>query len=116
MIKVLRSDLNCVAFDTESLHLYPLPPGTADSLSSQEECLPQNPQELPGPGRLGDNGPGVSRLVLLIAQACGSGPRGNSRSPRRCFEWLCRCEAVSRLRRRSRLNPDSASSRFDQGH
>lgn len=70
MIKILKSDFNSVAFSTESLNLYPLPAGVADSLSSDEIPTPKDSKELLGHDRINDNRAGISRLVLLITQAC----------------------------------------------
>ena len=70
MIKVLRSGSNCIAFSTESLDLYPLPAGFADSLSSDEIPTSKNAREPPGHDRINDNRAGISRLVLLITQTC----------------------------------------------
>jgi uncharacterized protein len=70
MIKVLRSGLNSIAFGTESLNLYPLPAGLADSLSTDELPTSEDSQELLGHDRINDNRAGISRLVLLITQTC----------------------------------------------
>ena len=70
MIKVFRSGLNSLAFGTESLNLYPLPAGLADSLPSDEIPTSKDSQELLGDDRISDNRAGISRLVLLITQTC----------------------------------------------
>jgi uncharacterized protein len=70
LIKVLRSGLNSLAFSTESLNLYPLPAGIADSLSSDEIPTSKDSQRLVEHDRINDNPAGISRLVLLIAQTC----------------------------------------------
>ena len=70
MIKILRSDINSVAFSTESLHIYPLPAGIADSLSSDEIALSGELQEPLGNDSTDDSHGGIPRLSLLIAQTC----------------------------------------------
>jgi uncharacterized protein len=70
MIKVLRSDLNSVAFSTESLNLYPLPAGVADGLSSDEVPASEHSQELFKDNHISDNQAKITRLVLLITQTC----------------------------------------------
>ena len=70
MIKVFRSDLNSVAFDTESLDFYPLPDDVADCLSGDELTTSERSSRLSKNDR-GDNSPtAITRLVLLIAQTC----------------------------------------------
>jgi len=70
MIKVFTSDVNSVAFNTESLDLYPLPAGVADGLLSDELPTPEHPPELSKDDHINDNPPRITRLVLLIAQTC----------------------------------------------
>lgn len=70
MIKVLKSELNSVAFSTESLILYPLPAGVADSLSSDEISPSIDSQELLRHDGINDNRAKITGLVLLIAQTC----------------------------------------------
>jgi len=70
LIKVLRSGVHSIAFSTESLNLYPLPAGVADSLSSDEIPTSKDSQKGIGHDRINDNRAGISRLVLLITQTC----------------------------------------------
>lgn len=70
MIKILRSDVNSVAFSTELLSLFPLPAALADSLSGDEIPTAKDSQELLGHDRLNDSGVRIAGLVLLIAQTC----------------------------------------------
>ena len=70
MIKVLKSDLNSVAFNTESLDLYPLPAGVADSLSSDELPTSKESNKLFKHDRINDNRTRIAGLVLLITQTC----------------------------------------------
>lgn len=69
MIKVLKADLNSVAFNTESLELYPLPAGVADTLLSDEVPTSENSPRLFKDDHINDNRP-ITGLVLLIAQIC----------------------------------------------
>ena len=70
MIKVLKSPLSSVAFNTESLDLYPLPAGVADSLSSDEMLTSEHSPKLFKDDHINDNRSRISRLVLLITQTC----------------------------------------------
>jgi len=69
MIKVLKSHANSVAFSTESLELYPLPPGVADSLPSDEVLTSKDSNEVYKNNDT-DTQPMITGLVLLIAQTC----------------------------------------------
>jgi uncharacterized protein len=70
VIKVLKSDLNSAAFNTESLDLYPLPPRVADSLSSDELSYPEESRAPIKSHHISGNPATITRLVLLIAQTC----------------------------------------------
>ena len=70
MIKVLRSELNSVAFSTESLNLYPLPTGVADDLSGDELSTSENSRKPAKDDHINDIPTRITRLVLLIAQTC----------------------------------------------
>jgi uncharacterized protein len=70
MIKVLKSDLNSVAFSTESLDLYPLPAGVSDGLSSDELSTSEHSPKLSKDDHINDIPARITRLVLLIAQTC----------------------------------------------
>jgi uncharacterized protein len=70
VIKILKSDLNSVAFNTESLDLYPLPTTVALSLSSDEVPPSKESQELLKHDHIYDDRARISRLVLLITQTC----------------------------------------------
>jgi uncharacterized protein len=69
MIKVLKSHLNSVAFSTESLELYLLPPGVKDSLSSDEMLTSKDSHGLFKQDHINDQAR-ITGIVLLIAQAC----------------------------------------------
>ncbi len=70
MIKVLKSNLNSVAFSTESLDLYPLPAGIADSLSTDEMPTSEHSPQLFKDDHINDNRARITGLVLLITQTC----------------------------------------------
>ncbi len=70
MIKVFKSNLSSVAFSTESLDLYPLPTGVADSVSSEEIPTSKDSQKLYRHDRINDGRARISQLVLLITQTC----------------------------------------------
>jgi uncharacterized protein len=70
MIKVFKSDLNSVAFSTESLNLYPLPDRFSESLSNYEEPASGESPDLFEDNHINDNRPRISGLVLLITQTC----------------------------------------------
>lgn len=70
MIKILSSDINSVAFSTESLNIYPLPAGIADSLLTDELPVSRGLQEPLGNDATDDSHGGIPRLSLLIAQTC----------------------------------------------
>jgi sulfatase maturation enzyme AslB (radical SAM superfamily) len=70
MIKVLKSDLNSVAFNTESLNWYPLPAGIPDSLSSDEVPISTDSTELFKHDHINDNQARLTGLALLITQTC----------------------------------------------
>jgi len=69
VIKVLKSPLNSVAFSTESLNVYPLPAGVADSLTSDEIPSSKDSKELLKHDHIDDQAK-MTGLVLLIAQTC----------------------------------------------
>lgn len=69
MIKALRSGLNSIAFSTESLNLYPLSAGLADSLPTGEPAS-EDSHKLTEGDRINHDRAGISRLVLLITQTC----------------------------------------------
>lgn len=70
MIKVLRSGLNSIAFSTESLNLYPLSAGLADSLTTGELPASEDSQKLTEGDHISHDQAGISPLVLLITQTC----------------------------------------------
>ena len=70
MIKVFKSALNSAAFNTESLDLYPLPAGTADSLLSDEVPASKDPNDLFKYDHITDTRTRFAELVLLITQTC----------------------------------------------
>lgn len=69
MIKVFKSSSNAVAYNSESLEIYPLPAQIADSLTHGElngsAALPD-----PASTELIDQRTGISGLVLMITQTC----------------------------------------------
>jgi len=70
VIKILKSDLNSVAFSTESLDLYPLPARVADSLSSDEVPTSEHLSKRFKADHINDNLLRITRLVLMITQTC----------------------------------------------
>ena len=70
MIKILKSDINSVVLSTESLNIYPLPAGMADSLSSDEIPVSRDLQEPSGNDATDDSQGGIALLSLLVAQRC----------------------------------------------
>ncbi len=70
MIKLLKSDQNTVAFNTETLDFYPVPAGVADSLSSDEVPTSKESNKLSQHDPIKDNRARIVDLVLLITQTC----------------------------------------------
>lgn len=70
MIKVLKSGIHSVAFNTESLELYPLPAGAGDTLLSDELPTSEHSPKASKDYYIEDNSLKITRLVLLIAQTC----------------------------------------------
>jgi len=69
MLKVLKSPLNSVVFSTESLNVYPLPAGVADSLMNDEIPSSKESKEPFKQDHINEQ-PRITGLVLLIAQKC----------------------------------------------
>jgi uncharacterized protein len=104
VIKVFRSGFNSLAFSTESLNLYPLPAGLADSLSSDELPTSEDSQKLTGCDRINHDRAGISRLVLLITQTCNlrcsycfAEPYMGSHSENRVMSPATACAAIEKV-------------------
>jgi uncharacterized protein len=70
VFKVLKSDRNCVVFNTESLDFFPLPSGVDDALLSDEMLISIDSSEPLEANKMSGNPAIISELVFLIAQTC----------------------------------------------
>jgi uncharacterized protein len=70
MIKVLKSDLYSVAFNTESLDLYPFPARVGDSLLRDEVSASRHLPKGFKADQTKDSPAKITRLSLLITQTC----------------------------------------------